>query len=598
MRILRQSRVLLEQHRLPLLVIVLLVFAGAALATLLPWPMKLVIDHVLHDKPLPGSLTAIFADAQQTGPITLLIALALAGFAIHLLHRLVQMIQGWLETGVGEQLSYQIGEQVLAHLQKMSLAFHSDHPSGDLVRRITTDSRYLQEVTLGVCVPILTSTVTLMAMFIIMLNIHIGLTLVAIAAAIPIPWLIKALSPRMTEQTYTHQQSEGRVMSIAEQTLSGLPVVQAFGQENRQQTEFKRLSEQSMKDYLKSIKTQLEFSVGVGSSTAIGTAVMLLIGGFSVLHSAITLGELVVFLSYVAALYGPVETLAYVSSTYAAAKAREARISEIYDHPPSVEENSQKPLVIPSTARGAQVEFNQVSFAYKPDEPVLKSVSLTVEKGETVALVGTTGSGKSTLASLIPRFYDPTNGSIIIDGTDISQISLKSLRDQISIVLQDPYLLPISIADNIAFGKPDADIEQIVEAAQVSNAHEFISKLPLGYDTILSEHGADLSGGQRQRLAIARALLKDAPILILDEPTSALDVRTESLFFEALNNLMQGRTAFIIAHRLSTIKNADRIIALEAGVIIESGTHQQLIEKQGFYYNLHQHDLSSDQKAA
>ncbi len=595
MEFIKRTQPVISRHRFSLILVVLLVFLGAGVAALLPWPMKLVVDNVLYDKPLPESLNWLLTTFTDDTTFWLLVIFALTSVALHALQRGFQLVQGWIETGVGERITYDIGEQLLSHLQKMSLLYHSTHSSGDLIRRITTDSRYLQETILGVLIPVLTSSVTLILMFAIMLNLHVGLTLVALAAAVPIPFLIRALSPKMTEYTYQHQQSEGRVMSIAEQTLTGLPVVQAFSQEDRHQNEFQRLSERSMRDYLKSIKAQLVFSVGVSSSTAAGTAIMLLVGGFAALKQSITLGELLVFLSYVASLYGPIETLAYISSTYASAKARAIRVFEVLDEPTAVVDSGSEKL---SMDNGAEVSVENVSFSYKPEEPVLKNTSIKVAAGETIALVGSTGSGKSTLVSLIPRFNDPSHGTIKINGTDIKTINLSDLRENISIVLQDPYLLPVSIADNISYGKPGATRSDIIKAAKTSNADEFIQKLPMGYDTVLSEQGSDLSGGQKQRLAIARALLKDAPILILDEPTSALDVRTEALFFEALNNLMQGRTSFIIAHRLSTIRNADRIIVLDSGQVIESGTHQQLMKMRGAYHALHEVKIVHDQKAA
>ena len=576
---------LIRPQRGSLLIIIVLVVFSAIVSVLVPWPLKLLVDHVLSDKPFPESFAWLGQLLSESSTANSILMLVMAGLAIQFTQLIINLIKSVIETGVANNLTLGYGQKVFEHLQKMSLIYHGQNKNGDLVKRVTTDTRCIEEMVLGVALPLLTSLFTLVFMFLIMVNIHLGMTLIALFAAIPIPLLIKKLAPRMTEQTYSHQQFEGELFSVAEQTLSGLPVVQAFGQEGRQHNSFKLLSEGTMQAYLSAIKSQLQFSIGVSASTAVGTSFMMIVGGYAVLNGALTLGELLVFLSYVSALYGPVETLAYLSSVYATAAGRVKRVKEVLDQSPSVSSSPQAPSLSINDNAPA-FSFQEVSFAYNPDEVVLKNVSLDVKAGEAVAFVGGTGSGKSTLVSLIPRFHNLASGRIKINGRDISELNLESLRANISIVLQDPFLLPITIAENIAYGRPGASEQEVIDAAITANAHEFIDKLPLGYQTILSEQAANLSGGQKQRIAIARALLKDAPVLILDEPTSALDARSESLFVEAIERLMKDRTTFIVAHRLSTIKNVDKIVVLDAGEIVEIGTEEELLGFDGYYSRL------------
>jgi ATP-binding cassette subfamily B protein/subfamily B ATP-binding cassette protein MsbA len=556
--------------------------------------MKLIVDYLFPAAPLPQSLAwinALPATASATG---LLAWLAASTLLIFLAHRGVQVLTAYLQDGVGNRMKYSLGGELFDHLQRLSLRFHHQQHSGDLVRRVTADSACVRELVIGVFVPALTSLVTLLIMFTVMWHLSPFMSIVALFAAIPIPLLIRLLAPRMAERTYVQQQHEGQIMALAEQTLSGIQVVQAFGQEQHGERRFRTLNGRTLQAYLRAIAAQLQFSVGVNTSTAVGSAVMMAIGGVQVLNGSLSLGSLLVFLSYVSALYSPMETLAYLSSSFASASARARRVLEVLDADQEVRDRPGA-VVLPAHRRSdaGRISLEHVSFGYQTGRTVLHDINLEVQPGETIALVGPTGGGKTTLVSLIPRFFDPWQGRVMLDGKDIRDIELASLRKQVSLVLQDPFLLPLTAAENIAYGRPEASREEIIAAAAAANADEFIRQLPDAYDTPLGERGATLSGGQKQRLAIARALLKDATILILDEPTSALDAETEALLLQALERLMHGRTTFIIAHRLSTIRNADRILVLDKGSVAEIGTHQELIAAGKNYQRLYSMQMAS-----
>jgi ATP-binding cassette subfamily B protein/subfamily B ATP-binding cassette protein MsbA len=414
------------------------------------------------------------------------------------------------------------------------------------------------------------------------------LTLVAVLVAVPMGFLIRLFGSRMTEEAYRHQQAEGVVWSTAEQSLTALPLVQAFGREKAEELRFRKSAAQSMRAYLATIATQLQFKAGVDGSEAVGAAVIMALGGLRVLDGAISVGTLVIFLSYLAVLYAPLNALAYLSATIASAAASARRVTEVLDsHQVLAVAPDARALAPAKAPRGRSVRFEHVSFGYEPGRPVLHDVTCEAGPGEVLALAGPSGAGKTSMVSLIPRLFDPWQGRVLLDGQDIRQATLESVRAQVAMVLQDPFLLPMSVADNIAYGRPDATRAEIVAAAEAARVDEFARGLPKGYDTVIGERGQTLSGGQRQRIAIARAVLKDAPILILDEPTSALDAGTEHFVMRALQRLMAGRTCFIIAHRLSTLRQADRILVLDKGRIGESGTHAQLMRSGGVYRRLY-----------
>jgi len=566
---------------LGLLVVVTTMLLKIGLDVLKPWPMIFLVDYVLQGKItsrlfprlvvlLPGAHTAENLVAWAVGATVL----------IFLLSWSVGLANAYANITLGQRMVYDLAADLFAKLQQLSLHFHLRQSVGDNIRRVTTDCTCVSIIVKDAVLPVISAQISLLIMFAILWEIDSTLTLLALAVVPYMAVVFHLYAQRMMDGSYQQQEIEGRVYSTVEQTFSAIPAVHAFGREELNDQRFKQATRAALAAALSLTNVQLQFKILIGLATAVGTAGILWVGTQHASLRGLSVGAILLFLSYLGSLYAPLESMMYSTSTIQGAAGSARRVWEVLQAEQEVRDKPGAPAL--SSVRG-HVQIENVTFGHEPGRPILRNVSLEARPGETVAIVGSTGAGKSTLVSLVPRFFDPWEGRVVLDGRDVREVQLKSLRRHIALVLQEAFLFPLTIAENIAYGHPGSTLAQIEAAARAANAHEFILRLPNGYQTIIGERGATLSGGERQRISIARALLKDAPVLILDEPTSALDVVTEGGLLDALDRLTQGRATFIIAHRLSTIRRANRIVALKDGQIAESGTHDELLARGGVY---------------
>jgi ABC-type multidrug transport system, ATPase and permease components len=554
-----------------------------------PWPMKLLVDNVLGKVPVPHVIDSLlrYLPASE-GPVGLLFWISISTVIIFIAATCLAMINSIASTSFGQRMTFDLGADLFLHLQRLSLKFHSRQPLGDTISRVSTDSYGIQTLITGAMLPLLQSLISLIAMFSIMWNLHSTMTLLSLSV-VPFLWLtITLFKKSMKDRTRERRDLEGQMMNVVQQTLSAMPAVQAFTREEYEHSRFRRYADKTVTAYEKSTQSSMWFKLFVGLVTSIGTAAIIWIGGNQAIEGKLSVGTILVFLAYLSSLYGPMNSIAYTASTIQGTAANIDRVMEVIETPIEVNDH---PDAEDFELKG-HVHYSNVDFSYQADFPTISNISFDASPGEVIAMVGPTGAGKTTIVNLLVRFFDPASGYITIDGRDIRHIKLQSLRRQIAIVLQEPFIFPISVADNIAYGRPDATRDEIIAASRAANADDFIQRLSDGYDTIVGERGATLSGGEKQRLSIARAFLKNAPILILDEPTSALDARTEAKLLDALDRLMIGRTVFIIAHRLSTVRHADNILVIDRGSIIERGTHADLIVAKGLYAALYQHQMN------
>ena len=568
-RVLRYYRPFLPQTIFGLLLTV----AGIGLNLLKPWPFKIIVDDFLR----------VNSTARSDGR-TWIPLLCLALVAIQLLWGIINWITNYLFVKIGLQALLKLRTDLYSYLQSLSLKYHDARRSSDSSFRVAYDSQSIQTIYNKGFTNIFGSTITLAGTFVIMVRLDWQLTLLSLAIVPLIVAAIYFFAHRIRRESTFIQEQESAMLAQAQEGLSSIRMVHAFGREEFEVRQFHRQARQSLQANLRLTLTNVNSALVISTLMVIGTAAMYYVGTLHVLAGTLTLGSLLVFSAYLLMLYQPLESLTYTAWAMEGATAGAKRCFEVLDRQDDVVD-SPKAIAILS-ARGS-IEFQNVSFAYAQDRDVLHNLDLTISPNQIVALVGGTGAGKSTLLSLVPRFYDPTSGSVTLDGCDLREITKKSLRAQIAIVLQDTLLFSTSVRENIAYGQPDATEEEIADAARRAQADEFIRQMPNGYQSAVGERGGHLSVGQRQRLGIARAFLKNAPVLLLDEPTSALDPTTESAIMETIKELMRGRTTLIATHRLATVHNVDQIIVLERGHIVEQGRGSELVARGGVYAKLY-----------
>ncbi len=575
----------------------LLAIAGGSAADLLePWPLKIVLDNVLHGKGKHGWLNHLIERTAGTDPIRVLVFACAAVLLIALVDAACSYAEKYITTSVGQWVTHDLRHLIYTQVQRLSLAYHDQQPTGDLISRVTVDIDAIQTFIISGLLGILVNVITLVGMVVVMLYINWQFALIALAVVPPLFFIVYTYTRKVKKASREVRKKEGSMVSVVEEVVSSMRVVKAFAREDYEIRRFEGESLDAVEAALKARALKSRLVPLVNIITAVGTCAVLWFGARMAMNGELQAGSMVVFVFYLGKMYKPMQEISKTMDSYSKAEVGYDRIQEIL--------RSNDEIHDEQGARNAPrfhgpIDLVHVDFSYKEDEEVLRDVNMHVEAGTLVALVGPTGSGKTTIVNLIARFYDPISGSVKIDGTDIRHFTQKSLRSQISFVLQDTVLFSGTIWDNIAYGRPDASVMEIVKAAETANAKEFIEKLPQGFDTQVGERGVTLSGGQRQRIAIARAIVRNTPILVLDEPTSGLDAASEQLVFEALDRLMEGKTSIVIAHRLSTIRRASCIYVVDSGGIVESGTHDELVQREdGLYRKLHDIQFNAEEDTA
>jgi len=570
------------------LILAALCTLGVTAAELLkPWPLKLILDHGILDKPLPHFLGFLHSMVEGS-KVMLVVGASCAIVLIALFGGLFSYSQIFITSSIGYKMVYALRRELFAHLQRLSLSFHNHARSGDLMTKIAGDTNTLKDVFAESILKFSSQALEVFGMFAIMFALNWKVSLIPLAT---MPFLCFSLFHlyRKTKASVKKQKrQEGKVASRMTEVLSAIPLVQAYAREKYEEEKFDTVTAETLQESIRIARLEAAATRSSQIITALGTAVAVLFGALQVLHDRMLPGELVLVVAYLNNLYKPLRGLAKLSTDFSKAMASADRISEVLDLEPEIQD---RPEAIEVDGLLGEIVFDKVSFDYGDGKEVLKEVSFALAPGQRVAVVGVSGAGKSTIVSLLLRLYESQAGAIFVDGINIQQFRRESLRRQIGIVFQDSILFGATIRENIAYGKPEASLEEIVSAARSANADEFIRELEDGYDSVIGERGATLSGGQQQRIAIARALIRNAPILILDEPMTGLDVESEAKVREALDRLMAGKTCLMITHDLQSVEDADQVLVLEEGRIIERGKHDELVARSGRYRELYELDV-------
>ncbi len=585
---------LLRAHWRKIFLAFLAMGVDSLLTVMRPWPLKVVIDRVLSHRPSRVPLIHAWLDNAPLTATQILYGSCAAVLCIALITGLTTYCYTRLLGAVGQRFVFELRRDLFAHMQRLSLRFHDTQKTGDLTTRLTSDIQSIQDFISNGVIAFGSNTLLLSSMAALMFWLNWRFALAALSIAPLMFWMVYRHKLLIKRATRKARASTGLLASLAQETLASIRIVQGLAQEDQIDERFQVQSESSLQAFLESMRYQARIAPVVDFCAAIGLTMVMWYGARSVLAGRITTGDVVIFFAYVNNFYSPMKAITRSTNTFTKASIGAERIVEVLQHQSEVRDRKR---ARPAPQFKGAIEFRDVSFEYEPGVTVLSHVNLCISPGQKLAIVGATGAGKSTLVSLVLRFYDPTAGAVLVDGEDIRNYSLRSYREQISLVLQDSLLLSGTIRDNITFGRTDATDAEIRAAAATANADEFIRRFPEGYETRVAEAGTTLSGGQKQRIAIARAVVRDTPILILDEPTSGLDAAAERTVINALERAAAGRTTIVIAHRLSTVRLAQHIVVIDRGSIVEQGTHEELLARNGRYAHLHQLQMSPHQPA-